>query len=374
MPTYWLRGGMGVLLLVTAPVHAGLYCRLETPPVPPPSDFRQFRELLLSFWNLDNPQASPTPLRLRYQSLRELLSAGPPGVLSPNQRVDAGACFLRWRRYDEAIQILRAGQGEERDNFLLLANLATAYHLAGQEVQALDAVQSALAVWPAHWEEVPAVRRLALLLDWGWDEQRFAWYRRAEQYFARLLRLRLSESRGSPHGAASEVDDLFGVRFVSENGQYQAGRLAAAEQQKLPRDALALVQQLLLWLPGDLRLYGLLGELYNAQGEPAVALEIFDSLLAKGSGGPQLREHRRILQAHSQAAASPPGGVPLAGMPELAAEPSPAPAAPAAAGTLPLNPWQALGIGLLVGVLAGLLLAWQVRELRRRGRPSGSRS
>ena len=57
--------------------------------------------------------------------------------------------------------------------------------------------------------------------------------------------------RGKPHHP---------VRFANDGGIYQPGALATAERAKLPPDAIAIVQQLLLWYPTDSRLYWLLGE------------------------------------------------------------------------------------------------------------------
>ena len=54
---------------------------------------------------------------------------------------------------------------------------------------------------------------------------------KAEEYHLKLVRLRRQEPRG-----AQGLDNLFDVRFVGENGKYEAGKLAAAEQKKLPAE------------------------------------------------------------------------------------------------------------------------------------------
>src|SRR5262249_4628765 len=86
------------------------------------------------------------------------------------------------------------------------------------------------------------------------------------------------------------------LRFVAEGGEYAAGEIAARERAKLPTDALAAVQQLLLWFPEDTRLYWLLGELLNADGQVIEAAGILDRCAyARNHPDPELKAHRREL-------------------------------------------------------------------------------
>src|SRR5205085_4989182 len=127
-------------------------------------------------------------------------------------------------------------------------------------------------------------------------------------YQLKLINLRDREKLGKAGKADFEtVDALFDdgkkppspVRFVGESGKFEPGKLARGEKAKLPGNAIEIVQQLLVWLPGDDRLYWLLGELYNAQGGPKnirAARMIFDELA--GFGGRDVRsaelaEHRK---------------------------------------------------------------------------------
>ena len=97
-----------------------------------------------------------------------------------------------------------------------------------------------------------------------------------------------------------KIDDP--VRFVGGNGEYAAGSIAESEKKKLPADALAIVQQLVLWHPQDARLYWLLGELYNADGDIDTAAKILDHCsFNMGYSNPTLLRHRQVLQ---QAAAT----------------------------------------------------------------------
>ena len=87
------------------------------------------------------------------------------------------------------------------------------------------------------------------------------------------------------------------VRFIGESGKYEADKLATTEQKKLPPNALAIVQQLLLWLPDDPRLYWLLGELLNAEGKGKEALDVLSRCADARNFRPEaLMEHRRILK------------------------------------------------------------------------------
>src|SRR5205823_11097654 len=86
------------------------------------------------------------------------------------------------------------------------------------------------------------------------------------------------------------------VQFVGDEGGYQAGQIAAAQKVKLPDDAIAIVQQLLLWLPHDARLQWLLAELYNAAGDPGSALTLLNECVEAMRFHPALlREHQRAL-------------------------------------------------------------------------------
>jgi tetratricopeptide (TPR) repeat protein len=364
---------LGLLLGCAAPAQAGLYSSAEPFDNTLSPDFRRFRETLITLRNLGNPQ-SQMANRYLFQ-VSGPLARGLPDNLPVGERIDLGAALVRLRKYEEAVRVLQRGDAQDRGNYLLLANLATAYYLAGQERRAVEAVTDARLSWPTDWGKLSKEKQAMLHQQLGWDEKQFAWYRKAETYFQKLLRLRLRESQrqqAKGTGPADDLDDLFDsggtsprpVRFVGEGGKYEAGKIAAAERDKLPGDALLIVEQLLVWMPNDLRLYWLLGELYNAQGDVTSALAIFDDLVAKGSRFPELREHRRILQAHPRTSAAP------------VADTGPGPAPPPPAGgdkkgdsELPgwsPSPWQTLGVGFLAGLLVALLGVWQVREIVRR--------
>jgi hypothetical protein len=88
------------------------------------------------------------------------------------------------------------------------------------------------------------------------------------------------------------------VQFVDDDGKYYPGRLAVAERKKLPANAVAIVQQLALWLPADGRLLWLLAELANAHGDIKTAAAIMDGCVTEfAMSSPELREHRQLMRA-----------------------------------------------------------------------------
>src|SRR5262249_23670340 len=73
-------------------------------------------------------------------------------------------------------------------------------------------------------------------------------------------------------------------------------KVTADEKKKLPPDAIAVVQLLLLWSPEDTGLYWLLGELYAADGQLEEAKMIFDRCVDA-----RQYSNRKVLKDHRQA-------------------------------------------------------------------------
>jgi tetratricopeptide (TPR) repeat protein len=336
---------LALCLFRTPAAWAGLYNTLEPPAGPTataegvePLPFTLFRQdVLLDLLQVANEQQE-SPLRKDYLKKRDQLQAKVRSGGSMADRVNLGYYLIRLRKYDLAIQELMPGARERRPDFMLLANLATAYQHTGQLDQARLYLGLEKDVWPASWP--------------GITPEQLKWYRRAEDLHLKLVRLRSQETMGQPTGKAKPVeavDDLFGVHFVGDSGQYEAGKLAAAERAKLPPDAVALVQQLLIWLPDDTRLYWLLGEVLNAQGDVPGAEKIFeDCVWSRGFSPTALREHRQVL---------------LAALPKPEPPPEPAEWAPDS---------RRLEVVLgLAGLVVLVLGYWQVRQLFRRRAAGG---
>ena len=250
--------------------------------------FAAFRDRLTELFTVGIPQPE-SPARAQYlRRARELAAAAASGRTSVPDPIDVdlGAVYIRLGQVGEAIDVLTRASARDRRNPFVFANLGTADQLEGRWARAIDALQQAKDNWPQDWP--------------GLTPAQLKWYRRAEDYHLKLVRLRARESLGRPTGstkATDAVDDLFGVHFVGDNGRYLAGRISGEELKKLPSDAIAIVQQLLIWLPGDSRLYWLLGELLNAHGDVGSAATVFDECLwTRRYDSPLLREHRQIVE------------------------------------------------------------------------------
>jgi hypothetical protein len=187
-----------------------------------------------------------------------------------------------------------------------------------------------------------------------------------EKYQLRLVKKRYRESLQRAASARTAVDDLFEspsgpVQYKADDGTYQAGKLAEAERKKLPPNALAIVQQFVLWFPADTRLYWQLGELYNAQGDMTAAVTILNECIwTRRDSAPLLKEHKNIVQA----------GAPKQTAPVLEDEPATAkPAAPAPddAAWLPERRQIVLVAGV-AGTIIFVLIFLQIREIRQRRR------
>src|SRR5258708_34634054 len=88
------------------------------------------------------------------------------------------------------------------------------------------------------------------------------------------------------------------IRFIGESGEYEPGTIARAEMTKLPPDAIAIVQQMILWDPDDARLIWQLAELYNADGDLKAAARLFDMCVNElRYSNPELMKHRASVMA-----------------------------------------------------------------------------
>jgi tetratricopeptide (TPR) repeat protein len=228
-------------------------------------------------------QSFPGMMRTEIARLEALEKAQ---QLTPADRIDLAAYHILLRDLFRAERLLSAALTLEPDNFMVLANLATCYFVMEDYPTAIRFQSRALAAWPQ--------------MQPGWTTQRLRWYRRVELATLDLMQKRMKEKarpRGRGFGVTEiKLDDLFpGVKFVGADGHYAAGSIDMRMYDKLPSDALALVEQLLLSVPHDRRLQWLLAELLNAQGEVIPARHSINALVELGFPGEKLREHRRIL-------------------------------------------------------------------------------
>lgn len=261
--------------------------------VPEPLPFDEFsrrRALLTNALNPDralvNP-SDPTKKSERGELADRIANARKNPARTPEQSTALAVDLLRFGRPDEATGAL-AGQ---RRGFLpnvTLAHIAAAQGEWGQALEYLDIANGSVPKDP------PA----------GLTPQQFAWQVRLNRGpLARLFQARWTEARDKesrrrdklPERAPDDEvpDPLFPVDFTKVAGP----ALDPTEQAKLPPDALATVQQLLLWFPTDARLYWLLGELYAVRGEFATAQKVLDDCAwsLKLSNRKVLMQHREAV-------------------------------------------------------------------------------
>jgi hypothetical protein len=268
------------LLVLSAPLHAGLYYSGESYAELP----SQWRGFLLDQRTLRTIAVQPSggtaagPIRKRYQAeMEKRTKLAQERKLAADEAADLGALHLRLGDTARAIEILRIAQKDNPQHFHLAANLGTAWQMQGDLTQAAIYLEQGVRLAPAK-------------------------LRKAEQLHLKLVRFRARRDKpgGSPSDAV-ELDDLFGMEYVGPSGKFEAGRLAEAQRKRLPDDAVALVQQLALWLPADGRLLWQLAELAGANGDVATAAAILDGCVTEfGLRSALLREHRRAYRAAAE--------------------------------------------------------------------------
>jgi Tfp pilus assembly protein PilF len=218
------------------------------------------------------PGRPDNPMRVEYeQAALRLEKAGKERNLSADEQADLGAIYVRLGDLGKAVAVLRNAQAEFPNHFRVTANLGTAWQLQGESELAAAHLRQAVRLAPGK-------------------------YQKAEEYHLKLVQLRQRQGRD-----AQKLDALFDARFAGDMGQYAPGKLASAERKKLPSDAVAIVQQLALWLPADGRLLWLLAELANAEGDVKTAAAIMDGCVIEfGMHSPELRLHRRLTRSAAE--------------------------------------------------------------------------
>jgi hypothetical protein len=356
-------GIVAFLFLPITPIQAGLYLPAmptQGPDVSPqgvrPLPFSVFRrDVLEDLLRIANPQPPESKIRqLVLQAKDALLAKSRTGSLTLEDRVNLSGYLIRLRQYPDAIDLLTPVVTRESRNFMVFANLATAEQMGGHLERAISHLEQALDFWPSEWPGLTA------------DQLR--WYQKVEKYHLTLLRHRWVESRlqAKPEPV---LDTLFfkdgqPVHYVGDHGKYEAGKIAPTERDKLPPDTLAIVQQLLIWLPDDVLLYWQLGEVLNAQGDVSSAATVFYDCVGKRRlDAPELRHHRQILGEVAQVK-SEESATALEGIDN--------PPAPTSGPTWLPDRNKLWTAGSIFAIIVAILTYFQIREVRRRraGRPS----
>lgn len=367
----WL--GLVCLFALISPLRAGLYPLEEKMPFPirqdgtaepltygfdPPG---QMNFLISYLADMGKPTGDPGPKRKEALARIQALQARPASSLSPAEVAGLAADLFRTRQVEEAINLLTPRTRDRSPDFRILASLAHMHAFRGDWAEAMRMHTTALldTEFP---EELPGVT----------PAQR-NWLKRVEtEYYRKWLQIRLRETSKRVPPEHEEVLPLFPVRFVNEAGVYEPGQLAAAERAKLPPDAIAIVQQLILWHPDDARLHWLLGELYAADGRLREAEKIFDD-----AAWDRQYTNRKVLMDHRSAIKR---AVELLPKPTESALEMPLDLPPTAVATEGKTPEEEsiedLGItrrdlylyGALFGIVAVVMIAFQVRAIMRRFR------
>ncbi len=347
---------VSVMVFPKSPVQAGLYLPavpIQGPEISPqgvkPLPFSLFRrDVLEDLLRIGNPQPPESAVRQQFLKGRDELQAKlRRGPLSQEDQVNLSGYLIRLRQFQEAIDLLTPMATRECRNFMIFSNLATAEQQAGHVERAISHLEQAQDVWPSQWP--------------GLTPEQLRWFQEVERYELRLLRQRWAETRRLGKPSAS-LDDLFvkdskPVRYVGDSGQYEAGKIAPIERDKLPADTLAILQQLLIWLPDDARLYWQMGEVLNALGEVSSAATVFDDCVwRRRLDDLELRQHRQIVaeaaQAKSQESAT-----------EMADVDSPGPTSSTAWLPDRNKLWT---VGSVFVMIVVVMIYFQIREFRRR--------
>jgi hypothetical protein len=300
----------GIVALVLAwPVRAGLYSTEEpfyfeidsegiAKPIQFQGGFESFVAELRGITILPkSPDEPPNSTRMKYLDRARQLQAKGPTTLSGDHLATYTADLIRLNRADEVVNLLHPiARDPRRGGFLAYAHLARAHAARGEWREAYEQQQMAV-----RYSEFPtSFGRLS--------RPQLAWLKRIEKdYYLPFFARRAEEPRRPGRELREDVDAIFPMsatvkkpehplQFVGPNGEYVAGSIAEAERRKLPPDALAIVQQLVLWHPHDARLFWLLGELYNAEGDVETAAKILDHCsFNMGYSNPVLLRHRQVL-------------------------------------------------------------------------------
>lgn len=328
--------------------------------VPEPLPFDEFRRRRIVLQNAGNPDwplertdpSDPTKMRKsdrgvlkdRIDKRRKLRER------SELDNVALAVDLLRFRQTDEAEAALKGARRGFLSN-ITLAHIAIAQNTRDHPTwaRAFDYLDI------ANSERPPAAVP-------GLTPQQLAWQLQVNRGpLLKLVQLRMEEARGKAAPEGELPDAIFPVDFTNVVGP----ALAPAEQAKLPPDALATVQQLVLWFPHDTRLYWLLAEVYAAKGGFAEAQRIMNECVESlgYSNRKVLMQHREAVTkaAKEKGAAAP--DEPLLGPGDAPTDDPPAPQVPFTMNAV----WIYFGV---VGVIALVAL---VRAVTKKAVPNNRR-
>ncbi len=268
---------LSILFFYSAYAHAGLHYSKEQV-AELPSQWRGFLLDIRALRMIRVTVAQPTFFRLQYlAAVTDLEKTAGQRALNPDELADLGALHVRLGQAVKAIEVLRAAFRQSPDHFRIAANLGTAWQMQGDLTESSRTLQEAVRLAPPRWKPF-------------------------EQAHLKIVRSRQQEKKNT-----STLDDLFGVKYLGESGKIEAGKIARAERKMLPDDDIAIVQQLLLWLPADGRLLWQLGDLANAHRDVRTAASILEGCVSEyAMASVDLRQRRQIYRDAADAIAKLP--------------------------------------------------------------------
>ncbi len=387
-----IAGALVLALAFAMPARAGIYTTIDRP-----DDTAWSRDYINVFEGIINQlgniaadklmKEADSPIRERYLLLDNLGREGLPNLKTWQQQLNYGAVLIRRNKAYAATELLQPLAASDKKNFLILSQLATARFLSGNDYfpkNAPHTMKEALELWPANLEKIdPELERFLRVckLESDYELDRF---KRIETYFERFMRNRIKEEFRAkqkkpvpdavdPIFRDEDSDDKKPLTFLNENGNFEVGRIAALEKAKLPKDAIEIVEQLLIWMPTDQRLKWLLGEVFNAsimdckEGDERNerirnTLRIFQQMndpLNRPAHGAQAIKHRHDTLKTIADKLPPPRGLD-----------------PKQFGIVPIDQpdptisnadwWRLLAVGFITGLAVGMFAIWQFQEVRRR--------
>jgi hypothetical protein len=362
-----------------APLQAGIYSSIDNRMAESrySPDYDVFGAILgdLATISATKPASNP-PIRQRYLLIEALGQGTRPNLDSLGQKINYSAVLLRRGRAHGALQFL---QSVSPRNFVVESHDAMAHFLTETpdlEEKSLIYMKRALEKWPKSWSDLNEDQQNSLK-SLGWDFADFDRYRKCEVYLQRLMIHRLDEKK--KRQKKLKVDDMLDpiflnaknepIRFRNEKGEYDVGKIAAADKEQLYPDFVDDVQQLLLWMPSDKRLLWLLAEAYNASAmfkqnpkDKLLAIhsanKVFKQLrnfeFPAEYGRQDIADHHQMIEAY--VAANP---LDVFVLPPDVEDPNDV--------KMTSTQWyRTLAIAIAIGVAVGMLALWQVQEWRRR--------
>ena len=212
------------------------------------------------------------------------------------------AAMIRLEAYEAAFRLLQPELRARQPNPFLIANLVH-FHVARGEIEA--ALTRMEAFEPEDkLPELPGTSPIQLKWQFGLETG----------IYRTWLKAQIAEAKAKLPASQLEPDAL----YVDGSGKTIGFWAGETERAKLPADAIAQVQQLLLWSPWDAKLLWTLAELYVAQGKVVEAHSTYELLIngRKFTGPSLLKENRaKTLESYEKLPKEVPAAIPLAGPP-----------------------------------------------------------